>query len=295
MKRRKLSSRLGGWAFIRLQRWLERKTPEQAERIGERLGRLAYRLSKKHRHLAQENLGRAFPDLSGSERNRLAEGVLIHFGRVMCDFARALKRSKEEVLSTCVFEGMEHLEAAREKGKGIILIGAHFGNWERISQLMVSSGYPTSVVSRDANDPQMNDLVNQLRLASGVGIISRGDAALPTLKRLKKNEAVGLLPDQNSDEIFVPFFGVPCGTVTGPAVISLRSGAPMIPIYCTRIGVNRYRCWVEPPLVPQEGFEPVEGLTRAVNKSLEDAIRQYPDQYLWIHNRWKSAKRRGLV
>jgi len=294
MKRR-LASKIGGRAFVTLQRWLERKSAAQAERIGERLGRMAYRVSKKHRNRAIENLTRAFPEKDAAEIRALAEGVLVHFGRTMADFMRAGARTKEEVLNSIEVEGLEHMDAAMKAGKGGLLIGAHFGNWERLAQATVLLGYPVSVIVRDANDPAMNELVEKLRASTGVGLISRGDAAVPTLKRLKRNEFVGLLPDQNSDEIFVPFFGVPCGTVTGPAVLSLRSGAPLLPMYCVRTGPCRYRVWIEPPLEADPGFEPVEGLTRAINHSLEAAIRQYPEQYLWIHNRWKSAKRRGLV
>lgn len=293
--KRRWTSKLGGWAFVRLQRWLGRKDAAGAERIGERLGKLAYRVSRKHRERALENLKRAFPEATPEQRARWAEGVLIHFGRVMSDFMRAASRSQKEVLDSIEAEGIEQFDIGLAKGKGVILITAHFGNWERMANYIALLGYKLNVVARDANDPDMNSLVGQLREAAGVEVISRGNAARAILTKLRKNEMVGILPDQNSDEIFVPFFGVPCGTVQGPAVLSTRSGAPIIPIYCARVGVGKYRMWVEPPIEPEPGFEPIEGLTRAINASLEAAIRQYPDQYLWIHNRWKSAKARGLV
>lgn len=295
MSQRRRFSRIGGWAFVRLQRWLEGKDAAAAERVGERLGKLAYRVSRKHRERALENLARAFPEATPEQRATWAEGVLIHFGRTMSDFMRSAKRTKEEVINSIEASGLDHLDAALAAGKGAILITAHFGNWERMSSYLAMRGYKLSAVARDANDPQMNALVEKLRQSGGIEVISRGNAARQILSRLRKNEAVGILPDQNSDEIFVPFFGVPCGTVQGPAVLSTRSGAPILPTYCARIGEGRYRLWMEPPLEAEEGFEPVEGLTRALNLSLEGAIRQYPEQYLWIHNRWKSAKARGLV
>jgi KDO2-lipid IV(A) lauroyltransferase len=288
-------NRLGAKGFVWLQRKLERMTPEQAERFGERLGAIAYQASRKHRELARENVGRAFPELPGAERERIARGVLLHFGRVMGDFMRARVRTNEDVLATVSVEGREHFENARAAGKGAIVVAAHFGNWERMSHAITAMGFPLHVIARDVRDASMNRLVAELRQSSGAQVISRGDAALPTLRALKRNEFVGILPDQNSDELFVPFFGVPCGTVTGPAVLAQRAGCPLLPIYTARIAVNRYRMWIEPPLEPEPGFDPIEGMTRAINRSLENAIRQYPDQYLWIHNRWKSAKRRGLV
>lgn len=293
--RRRFVSRLGGWTFVRLQRWLGKKDIAAAERIGERLGKLAYRVSRKHRERALENLARAFPEATIEQRQGWARGVLVHFGRIMADFMRGGSRSREEVLDSVATEGFELLERALADGKGAILVTAHFGNWERMGAYVAARGYKLSVVARDANDPEMNELVNRLRLATGIEVISRGNAARAILTKLKRNECVGILPDQNSDEIFVPFFGIPCGTVQGPAVLATRSGAPIIPTYCVRVGIGQYRLWMEPPLIADEGFEPVEGLTRSLNRSLEQAIRQFPDQYLWIHNRWKSAKARGLV
>ncbi len=291
----RLGSRLGAAGFVRLQKWLEGMSAEKAERIGARLGRWAFGASKKHRAIALENLARAFPEKSVAEREQIARGVLVHFGRVMSDFMRGRKRSKEELFATTTIEGIEHLDNALAAGKGMMIVSAHFGNWERIGHAVSALGYTVHIIARDVKDPAMNALVDELRKAAGVHLISRGNAAMPTLKVLKRNEIVGILPDQNSDELFVPFFGQPCGTVTGPAVLSQRSGAPLVPVYCVRVGVGKYRFWIEPPLVAEEGYEPVEGMTRAVNASLERAIRQFPEQYLWIHNRWKSAKRRGLV
>lgn len=295
MNTKQIGQRLATSAFKRLQRWFEKKSPEQAEAAGARLGRMAFRLSKKHRERALENLARAFPEKSEAERQQLAKGVLEHFGRVMADFVRAGKRTNEEVLASMEIEGQEHLLNALATGRGVIFISGHFGNWERLAHALATIGGPISVVARDANDPEMNQIVNGLRESGGVKVISRGDSIRPIMDALKANEMVGILPDQNSEEIFVPFFGVPCGTVKGPAVLTRRSGAVCIAGYCARIGPNRYRVFFEPPLEPEPGYDFIEGLTRRINKSLEDAIRQYPEQYLWIHNRWKSAKRRGLA
>lgn len=295
MTSKQAAQRMATWAFKRLQRWFQKKTPVQAEEAGAKLGRKVFRLSKKHRERAMENLARAFPEKTEEERFKIAQGVLEHFGRVMADFVRAPGRTNQEVLDTLEIQGQEHFQAAFEKGKGVILVSGHFGNWERMAQALGAIGAKVSVVARDANDPEMNQIIIGLREAGGVKVISRGDSIQPIMEALKANELVGLLPDQNSEEIFVPFFGVPCGTVKGPAVLTRRSGAVCIAAYCVRIGPNRYRMIFEPVLKPEEGFDFVEGLTRTINKSLENAIRQYPDQYLWIHNRWKSAKKRGLV
>ncbi|MEQ1820887.1 MAG: lysophospholipid acyltransferase family protein [Fimbriimonadaceae bacterium] len=295
MNAKKLGNKLGAWAFVRLQKWMERKSPLQAEISGAKLGRFAFKLSKRHRARALENLTRAFPEMAASERLKVAQGVLEHFGRVMADFLRSNVRSNEEALASTEVVGREHFDEALKLGRGILLVSGHFGNWERMSHWISASGYPVSVVARDANDPEMNKLVVELRNACGAKVISRGDAVRPILERLRGNELVGILPDQNSGEIFVPFFGHLCGTVKGPGTLALRTKSPVIPVYCVRVGPARYQMVICPPLEPEPGFEPIEGMTRAINRSLEEQIRRYPEQYLWIHNRWKSAKAQGLI
>lgn len=282
-------------AFKRLQKWFIRKTPEKAEEAGARLGRLVWRLSGKHRQRALENLQRAFPEKSSEEHLALGRGVLEHFGRVMADFVRTPVRTNEEVLATATVDGYENLLSALALGKGVLLISGHVGNWERMGHWLAAKGHAVSAVARDANDPEMNAIILELREATGMQIISRGDAIQPIIEALAKGTLVGITPDQNSEEIFVPFFGHPCGTVKGPAVLARRTGAPLVPVYFMRSGPNKYRFVIRPPLAPEEGYSIIEGYTRAINTSLEGIVREYPDQYLWIHNRWKSAKKRGLV
>lgn len=293
--KKRVVSALGTRAFLAIQRWLTKKSPVDAENSGAKLGALAYKVSSKHRMKADRNLRLAFPELSDPQRETLARDVLIHFGRVMAVFVRLGKLSDKEILDMVEFEGFEHLEGVMKAGRGAVITSGHFGNWEILGTVLAIKGIPISVVAREANDPALTKLVTDLRESHGMKIIPRGDAARPILRELKEGHAVGLIPDQNSSEIYVPFFGHPCGTVMGPAIISIRSRAPIIPVYCARIGPTRYKVIVEPPLNPVEGYSLEEGLTRAMNLSLESVIRKYPDQYLWIHDRWKSARREGLV
>jgi KDO2-lipid IV(A) lauroyltransferase len=293
--RKKIEGKVGAWSFIRLQRWMERKDALQAERIGARLGRLIFKVSKKHRRRALSNLELAMPELSENERMRIAKGVFEHFGMVGTDFMRTRKRTDEEVLQSVTMEGFEHVEHALSLGKGVLVITGHFGNWERMGQYARANGFLMNVVARDADDSTMNRMMFDLRNTAGLNVISRGNAARTMLSLLKENQLVAVLPDQNSSEIFVPFFGKPCGTVQGPGVLHLRTGAPLLPVYCPRVGPAKYRLIIRPPIEPVPGFEGPEGYTRAINESLEEVIREYPEQWLWLHDRWKSARRRGLV
>lgn len=236
----------------------------------------------------------AFPEKTDGEIERIVREMFLHFGRVTADFMRTPRRTREEVLQAEV-TGKERLDQALAEGHGVMIITGHFGNWERLAQWLSESGYTLSVVARDANDNAMNDKVAKLREAAGVQVLSRGNAARMILTRLKKGELVGILPDQNSEDEYIPFFGKPCGTVLGPAAIHERTKAPMLPVFCARIGPNRYRVEIGEPLIPSPGLPSMQGLMRSVNASLEEVIRRYPEQWLWMHDRWKSARKAGLL
>ncbi|MCG9896062.1 MAG: lysophospholipid acyltransferase family protein, partial [Fimbriimonadaceae bacterium] len=202
----------------------------------------------------------------------------------------------ERLEETTVVEGFHHVEQALAQGRGALMITGHFGNWERISAWLSHRGVPLSVVARDANQAEINDLINSLRQGPGTRVIPRGNAARPILERLRANELIGILPDQNSQEIYIPFFGHPAGTVLGPGVLAERSGAPVIPVACVRVGVGRYRIRFDDPLVPEPVEGPRgEGTMRAIHAWLESVIREHPEQWLWLHDRWRSARREGLL
>lgn len=296
LKLNKVATRLGSWAFVRAQRWCVARSEDQAARAGALVGRLAFRLSKKHRERALSNLALAFPELSEDERRSLALRVFEHFGRNAADFLRGELRSDEEALRTTTTAGKEHLDEAFALGRGVLVITGHLGNWERAARWFSASGFPLSVVARDANDSELNELVLRLRRNAGAEVIPRGNAARPILARLKARGIVAILPDQNSDEAFLPFFGHPAGTALGPAVLHLRTGAPLLPFACISTGVGRQHLEFLPARVYDRasGIRP-ERIMEDLNRDLESLIRRWPEQYLWFHDRWKSARRKGLL
>ena len=146
------------------------------------------------------------------------------------------------------------------------------------------------------DDGGLNDLVVSLRTAAGLDVIPRGAAARAVLTNLKKKHVVALLPDQNSDESFPAFFGKPCGTVLGPAVLAQRAKAKLYVTFCYRVGPGKY-CYrladvIDPLAEPKLSTEEIMA---RFNQDLEKVVREFPDQYLWLHNRWKSASQRGLL
>lgn len=254
-----------------------------------------FRVSRKHRQRALSNLELAFPDWSEAERRRVALAVFEHFGRVTAEFLVSGRRGIEHIEATTTVEGLEHIEQARAQGRGVILVTGHFGNWERMSAWLSTHGYQVTVVARDADDDGANRIVNQVRSGFGTRVISRGNAARPMLEVLRQGGLVGILPDQNSDEAFLPFFGHPAGTVLGPGVLHERTGAPVVPATGVWVGPGRYVVRFFPRLEAQPTEVKGEGTMRAFLAWLEGVIREHPEQYLWFHDRWRNARRRGLL
>ncbi|MBS1718796.1 MAG: lysophospholipid acyltransferase family protein [Armatimonadetes bacterium] len=265
-----------------------------AEKFGAGLGNALWPVFRKQRERAIYNMGIAFPELSADEQRALAKKVFRHFGMMAIDFLRAGKRNPEKMLATTEIEGWENVEAAAALGKGILVVTGHLGNWERFGHWGTAKGWPLAVVAREANDAGLNALATQMREQAGLEIISRGDAVRPILKKLKEKGTVAILPDQNSEECYVPFFGKPAGTVMGPAVLHIRTGAPLLPAYYVKVGVGKYRAVILPMMTPGAS-KTAEEITADLNLALESVVRRYPDQYLWLHDRWRSARAKGLL
>ncbi|HLK14091.1 MAG TPA: lysophospholipid acyltransferase family protein [Fimbriimonadaceae bacterium] len=291
----KILDAVGVPAFDVAQRFIVRRSDDRAEALGERFGMLAFRVDKKHRQRTVQNLELAFPEWSDAQRQETAKNVFRHFGRMWVQFMRNGSRSKETIQAATTVVGLEHLLAAESEGKGILFVTGHFGNWEWIGQWLVATGRKLTVVQRDANQSGINDRLTRLREAGGLEVMSRGAAARGILACLRRKESVGLLIDQNAGDVFVPFFGKPAGTVTGPAVIGGRTGAPIVPGYAIRLGPGRYQVEFLPKIDEPEGDDQVERVTAAINANLEAMVRRYPDQWLWMHDRWKSARQAGML
>lgn len=283
--------RLGGRFLDLLIRRYNRLTAAEAERRCERLAMLVMRIDKKHRERATKNLALAFPEKDDAWRKATMREMYLHFGRVGSDFLRAETREDADVVRTAEVIGREYLDEAIALGKGTLCCSGHFGNWERFVQWLAATGHPVSVIAREADQDSVQGRMTRLREAAGVQVLLRGSAAMEMVKRLRKGELVAMLPDQNDDECFVPFFGHPAGTVLGPAKIQSRGGTAILPFYCIRLGTDKYRIIFRPII---SGQTPEETMT-TLSRELETVVRAHPEQYLWMHDRWKLARRKGLL
>ncbi|MCC7229546.1 MAG: lysophospholipid acyltransferase family protein [Fimbriimonadaceae bacterium] len=266
----------------------------QAERRAERLALVVYRMDRKHRERTISNLAMAFPEWDHEKQEATAQEVYRHFGRIAADFMRTGMRSPEEILSAEII-GIEHLNSAVAVDKGVLLITAHYGNWERFAHWYHLQGHTLSVVARDANQGPVTEQLTALRHKAGAEVMPRGNSARTILSKLRAKEFVGILNDQNCAECFVPFFGKPCGTVLGPAVLHLRTGAPILQAYFTRLGPGKYRGEFHEPIFLGDFDKDPTRITARLNEVLESVVRKHPEQWLWLHDRWKSARQRGML
>lgn len=295
--RKQLELKAGLWALRLFRAVFALLSLGFASRIGAAIGSLAYRLLHKRRKTAIENLQASFSDWSHEECEAVAYRVFRNFGRSTAEFLKAPSIDKAALEKLVVVDRVDYFDQALSHKKGVILVTAHMGNWELLARYVTQVvGRRLCVVARDADDRGTTDIVNELRKKSGYEVLSRGNAARGLLKALKANDLVAILPDQNAGDVFVPFFGRPCGSVVGPAVLHLKTGAPILAAFSMRMPDGRFKVEVRPPIVhpPTDDHDAdVYAIMSRVQGEIEQQVRRYPDQWLWLHDRWRSARRRS--
>lgn len=292
----KLVGRATFWVFLRVSGLLR---PWSVRLMGNALGSVFYYLSRRYRGVAQKNLRAVYGgEKSERELQRMAKEVFRHFSRESLEFFRLLSLSREQIDKMVEMESREILEEVIKEGRGVIALTAHYGNWELLARKLVVSGYTVNVIARDSDDPGITGITTRIRETGGYRVFDKDQPIIGAFRCLRHNELLGILPDQNdSHGIYVDFFGRPAATAVGPAVLSLRSGAPIVPIFCARIGDDKYRARVYPRIdFTPTGDEEVDvaALTALVQKAIEREVRANPTQWLWVHDRWKRyAEARG--
>jgi KDO2-lipid IV(A) lauroyltransferase len=263
--------------------------------VGRVLAFALYWLATRQRNVAFRNLQMALPELSEEDRRRIVRGVFNNIARLLVEFSRFPELDRGNIQNLVEYKGLDHYRKALEKGKGVLVLTAHTGAWELSSFAHSVYGYPMNELTRPIDNPLVEDLINRYRTRAGNKVISRTEAARGVLRALGNNEAVGILIDQNttrSDGVFAPFFGIPAATTPGLATFALRTGAPVVPGFI-RWDAERKKHVLEfqPPVElirSADRDEDVRANTTRFNGVVEDFVRRYPDQWLWIHRRWKT-------
>jgi KDO2-lipid IV(A) lauroyltransferase len=266
--------------------WSPRSVAEALARGYVRLLDLA---APRLRRIARKNLEMVFPAMDEAARERIADGAFLSIARLMVAFARLPRLNSNNVSEWIRYEGLEHFKEAKQRGTGVLFATAHLGNWELSAFAHGLMAEPMHVVVRPLDNPSIDRLVEHRRTLAGNRVIEKKRGARAILRALAANEAVGILADQNSapeEGVFVEFFGVPACASTGLAEIAARTGATVIPgfaLWSETEGCYRLRFY---PPVEMSGDAAAD--TRRLQKILEEIIRRHPDQWLWIHRRWKT-------
>lgn len=275
--------------------WLLAHLPARAGLwVGRRLGDLAWWVLPRRRGLACANLARAFRhERSPAELRRVARQSFQHLGMTLVEVSTLLFRPPGVMLGRMELAGRQHLDKAAAEGRGILLLSAHLGNWELLAPSHLLTDFELSIVLRPLDEPVADRLASRFRRRSGADLIDKRRGLRHILHALRDGRMVGLLLDQNASRaegVFVPFFGTPASTSKSLAVISLRTGAPVVPVFIRRVATDRHRVECDPAL-PFPPDRDVTAYTAMFNEAIEAAVRRAPEQWLWMHERWRTRPR----
>jgi Kdo2-lipid IVA lauroyltransferase/acyltransferase len=263
--------------------------------LGAQIGATAMAISARDRRRARSHLRLAFPSLDEASMRALLRSTARHVGKLLAEVAWLLRATPEEVAEQCAITGLEHLQRPLAAGTGAVLITGHCGNWELCNARVGVAGIPLTIAVRGMHDPRLDRIATALRSRFGAEVVPRGqDAGRRLFAALAANRVNGLLIDQDIRDIpgvFVPFFGRPAWTPSGAASLALRHGCPVVPIFAHRRSDGRHLAEIHPPLPdppPGPSEERITALTAAATAAIERQIRAYPEQWVWMHRRWRT-------
>jgi len=258
-------------------------------------GRIGYLLDARHRRVALQNLELAFPEWPSASRKRVARESFGNIGTAAVELATTAEMDRESYLARLDFEGWENFELAEQAGKGVLLMTAHIGNWEALAQAPVLRGKPVSFVARPLDNPYLEREIRRIRERFGNRTIMKRGAARQLIRTLRSGGVTGLLIDQRvhpNEGRAYDFFGHPAYTTPLMARLSLRTGAPVVPVFGIPLeGWKRCRIVYRPPIFPEtNGEDAVDRLTLQYLRTIEEAIREWPELWLWAHRRWRKGR-----
>jgi len=255
------------------------------------LGALSYQVSGRYRRVADKNLQIAYGDaMTSAEREALIKRVFQSFAISTAEFLEAPRWTPDQVKSMAQADSYEIVDKVLARGKGMILLAAHFGNWELLARRAALAGYSFAVIARQSEDAAFNEITDSLRANGGYTVLPRGGSPKAILQRLRANGIVAILPDQKSEDVFVPFFGKLAGTVAGPAVLALKTGAGIVPMFCPRQPDGTYKMVLYPEIdttATGDADADIRRIMADATAVIEEMVRKYPDQWLWLHDRWR--------
>ena len=289
--RRKLEY-AAAWPFIKILGLMPRSLA-RAFAIG--LGRAVYLLHFRLRQVGMRNLAMALPEKSEAERAGILRGVFTSLGRQLAELCQFPKYTPENVGEVVVYDGLENYERAYARGKGVLFLTAHFGGWELSAFAHSLHGHWLHIVMRPMDNQYLDQLIEHYRTMHGNKTVAKDDFVRGLLAAMRAGETVGILMDTNMTPpqgVFVDFFGIPACTASGMARIALRTDAAVVPGFTIwDAALGKYRLRFDPALeLIRTGDQEADIVanTQKFTKVIEDYVRAYPDQWLWVHRRWKT-------
>jgi KDO2-lipid IV(A) lauroyltransferase len=291
LMRRKLEY-AAAWPFIKILGVLPRPL---ARAFAIALAQVVYLLHFRLRQVGMRNLAMVFPEKSEAERARILRGVFTSLGRQLAELCQFPRYTRENVDEVVVYDGLENYERAYARGKGVLFLTAHFGGWELSAFAHSLHGHWLHVVMRPMDNEYLDRLLQSFRTMHGNKTVAKDDFVRGLLAAMKSGETVGILMDTNMTPpqgIFVDFFGIPACTASGLARIALRTDAAVVPGFTIwDPSLRKYRLRFDPALelVRTGDLEAdIAANTQMFTKVIEEYVRKYPEQWLWVHRRWKT-------
>jgi KDO2-lipid IV(A) lauroyltransferase len=289
--RRKLEY-AAAWPFIKILGILPRPL-SRAFAIA--LSQLVYLLHFRLRQVGIRNLAMAFPEKSEAERARILRGEFTSLGRQLAELCQFPRYTPQNIDQVVVYDGLENYERAYARGKGVLFLTAHFGGWELSAFAHSLHGHWLHIVMRPMDNVYLDRMIRRYRTMHGNQTVDKDDFVRGLLAAMKAGEVVGILMDTNMTPpqgIFANFFGIPACTASGLARIALRTDAAVVPGFTIwDAALGKYRLRFDPALELIRTGEleaDIAANTQIFTKVIEDYVRKYPDQWLWVHRRWKT-------
>lgn len=286
---------LAYWLVRAIAGFLGRLPRGLARRMAAVLVWAASPVFKRLRHIGQRNLSFALPELTEAQRARILDGVFRSLSWQLVEFCRMTRYTPENTQQWLRIEGQEHYLNARARRKGVLILTGHLGAWELSSFYHSLMGHPMSMVIRRLDNRRLDAFVNGIRCMHGNRVLHKDDFGRGLLTAMRKGETVGILMDTNMTPPqgeFVDFFGKQACTATGLAHIARKTGAAVLPGFMLwEAAEQRYVLhFGEPLALPHTENAPADivAATQMCTRALEDWIRRYPEQWLWVHRRWKT-------
>ena len=266
-----------------------------ARLVGVALAQLIRILHGKLRRVGMRNLQLAFPEMPARERGKLVRKIFTSLGRQFAEVCLFPRYTAKNVSDAVIYDGFENFDRASQRGKGVLFLTGHLGGWELSAFAHSLYGHPLYFVMRPLDNPYLDELVRRYRTMHGNTPILKDDPVRELLRAMKQGSTVGILMDTNMtppEGVFVDFFGIPACTASGLARIALRTDSAVVPGFTLWDPVLRkYRLRFDPALQLQRtgnNEEDILANTQLFTKVIEDFVRRYPDQWLWVHRRWKT-------